>query len=175
MKNHSRKRPLAEKPDACRLWRDNHDELMEICQKSGRKPAEELRDIVDEGLRARRASANGQRALQPNEGAPIGNGVGMAQGIQNLSEQHESQNRILAEISRHLREHYGLLLEVLAGAYGARRLIWNHVVEARLRQSGLTPDQIRQQFEMEAKAWNAERDSIADLLEEAIRSLPPAK
>jgi hypothetical protein len=44
-----------------------------------------------------------------------------------------------------------------------------------LRKAGHAPEQIKAQFEAEAKAWNAERDKTADMLEQAIKSLPPAK
>ena len=36
-------------------------------------------------------------------------------------------------------------------------------------------EQIKAQFEAEAKGWNAERDKTADMLEQAIRNLPPPK
>ena len=178
MKNY---RPLASQASSFRLYGDNYEEVMEICRMSERKPAEELRDLIDEALRARRASSGQAR---PEMQAPEPNSEGVDGRLQQLIEQNEEFKQNLREmvdhsrvesqtLTRELREYYGLLLEVLAGSYGARRLVWKYVAETALRQSGCAPEQIKAQFEAEAKAWNAERDKIADTLEQAIRSLPP--
>jgi hypothetical protein len=165
MKNNGRL--IASQPLTCRFWQDNYDELMKLCEGSGRKPNEEVRELVDEALRARRAGANGQPASQPHEPEDELN-----RKLQQLIEQNRAQSQ---HLTRELREYYGLLLEVLAGSYGARRLIWNYVAEPMLRKAGHAPEQIKAQFEAEAKAWNTERDKTADMLEQAIKSLPPAK
>jgi hypothetical protein len=122
---------------------------------------------------ARRATANGQPLAQPREtGTPAESDGEVYRTLQQSLEQYRAQS---LHLTRELREYYGLLLEVLAGSYGARRLIWNYIAEPRLRQAGHTPEQIKAQFEAEAKAWNAERDKTADMLEQAIRNLPPPK
>lgn len=173
MKNNSYYRPLSGQASSFRMFEDNYDEVMKLCQASGRKPAEELRDLIDEALRARRASADGQPDTQPHEaGTPAENGGDLHRMLEQSLEQYKAQSQ---HLTRELREYYGLLLEVLAGSYGARRLVWNYVAEPRLRQAGHTPEQIKAQFEAEAKGWNAERDKTADMLEQAIRNLPPPK
>jgi hypothetical protein len=172
MKNNSYYRPLSSQASSFRMFEDNYAEVMKLCQASGRKPAEELRDLIDEALRAR-AAVNSQPGTQSHEtGAPAENGGDLHQTLQQSLEQYRAQSQ---HLTRELREYYGLLLEVLAGSYGARRLIWNYIAEPRLRQAGHTPEQIRAQFEAEAKGWNAERDKTADMLEQAIRNLPPPK
>lgn len=64
---------------------------------------------------------------------------------------------------------------MLGASYAARQLIWRYVVDPRLRQAGYSAEKITAQFEAEANAWNAERDKMADMLEEALRNLPPPK
>lgn len=172
MKNSSYYRPLSGQASSFRMFEDNHDEVMKLCQASGRKPAEELRDLIDEALRARRAVAGEQPGVQSHEnGVPADNGD-LRRMIEQSLEQYRAQSQ---HLTRELREYYGLLLEVLAGSYGARRLVWNYIAEPRLRQAGHTPEQIKAQFEAEARGWNAERDKTADMLEQAIRNLPPPK
>ena len=165
MKNNGRL--IASLPLTCRFWQDNHDELMKLCEASGRKPNEEVRDLVDEALRARRAAGGA-----PSPPPPVEAEDGLDHKLNELIEQHKAQNQ---HLTRELREYYGLLLVALAGSYGARQLIWNYVAEPRLRQAGQSPEQIAARFEAEAKVWNAERDKTADLLEQALRNLPPPK
>lgn len=166
MKNNLQNRPLAAQPAACRLWQDNYDALMAICQESGRKPAEELRDLIDEALRSRRGATNGQPGAQAES----------AGELQQMLRQALDQYKAHAQhLTREMREYYGLLLEVLGASYAARQLIWRYVADPRLRQAGYSPEKIAAQFEAEAKAWNAERDSMADMLEQALRNLPPPK
>lgn len=173
MKNNSYYRPLSGQASSFRMFEDNYDEVMKLCQASGRKPAEELRDLIDEALRARRAANGEQAGIQSLENeTPAENGGDLHRTLQQSLEQYRAQSQ---HLTRELREYYGLLLEVLAGSYGARRLIWNYIAEPRLRQAGHTPEQIKAQFEAEAKGWNAERDKTADMLEQAIRNLPPPK
>lgn len=170
MKNNSYYRPLASQSSSFRLFEDNYDEVMKLCQASSRKPAEELRELIDESLRARRGAANG---IQPREtGAPAERSGELQQMLQQALEQYKAQAQ---HLTREMREYYGLLLEVLGAAYGARRLIWGYLAEPRLRQAGYSPEKIKAQFEAEEKAWNAERDSMADMLEQALRNLPSPK
>lgn len=168
-------RPLAAQPASFRPYEDNYEELMRLCQASGRKPAEELRDLLHEGLQARRQN-HGDGSLPAQQ--PSLNGATM-NDMDNLLRQvlqtNSEQTNLILALTRHLREQYGLLLEVLAGAYGARQLAWSYLAEPSLREAGLTPEQINSRFEEERQRWNAERDVTADLLEQAIQSLPSAQ
>jgi hypothetical protein len=58
MKNNAQGRLLAQ-TCSCRPYQDNYDEVMKICEETGRKPAEVLRDALDEWLLMRRAAATG--------------------------------------------------------------------------------------------------------------------
>jgi len=64
-----------------------------------------------------------------------------------------------------------MILETLAGAYGARYLIWKYVAVPALYKEGLTREQIHQRYLEEGKIWNAERDKAADIIEEGIRNI----
>lgn len=164
-KEKNQSRPLASQPTSFRPYQDNYNEVMKLCETSGRKPAEELRDLLNEALKARQQSIEAQLTSQSslNEIESF-----LSQILQASSE----QSNLVLSLTRHLREQYGLLLEVLAGAYGARQIMWTFLAEASLREAGLTPEQIRLRFEEERRKWNAERDTTADLLEQAIQSLP---
>jgi hypothetical protein len=173
MKNNSYYRPLASQSSSFRLFEDNYDEVMKLCQAGGRKPAEELRELIDEALRARRGATDGQPGARPREsGAPAEGDSELHRTLRQALDQYKAQTQ---HLTRELREYYGLLLEALGASYGARQLIWRYVAEPRLRQAGCSPEKIAAQFEAEAKAWNAERDSMADMLEQALRNLPPSK
>jgi len=173
MKNNSYYRPLASQSSSFRLFEDNYDEVMKLCQAGGRKPAEELRELIDEALRARRGATNSQPGAPPSEtGTPAKSDGELHRMLKQAFEQYKAQSQ---HLTREMREYYGLLLEVLGASYGARRLIWSYVAEPRLRQAGYSPERVKAQFEAEEKAWNAERDSMADMLEQALRNLPPPK
>jgi hypothetical protein len=78
---------------------------------------------------------------------------------------------MILALTRHQREQYALLLEILASAYGVRQIAWTYLAEPSLRELGLSPEQIRMRLEEEHQKCNAERDVTADLLERAIQSL----
>ena len=53
MKETNGKRTLASQPFSFNAYEDNYGAVMALCEASGRKPAEELRDLLDEGISAR--------------------------------------------------------------------------------------------------------------------------
>jgi hypothetical protein len=176
METRNNNRTLSSQTSSQRLYEDDHDEISRICRENGRKPAEEIRDLVSEALRARH---NPPPSL--NE---------MMQTLQQLVEQNrlaneryerllekyeglEEQNAGLKQgLIQNLREFYAILLETLSASIGARRLTWNYVAYTVLKQSGFTDEQIKQRYEAEKKAWIDEKDKIADALEEAIQRMP---
>lgn len=169
-KEKNQSRPLASQPTSFRPYQDNYNEVMKLCEASGRKPAEELRDLLDEALKARQQSIEAHLTSQPSLNGSAINEI--ESFLNQILRANSEQSNLVLSLTRHLREQYGLLLEVLAGAYGARQIMWTFLAEASLREAGLTPEQIRLRFEDERRKWNAERDTTADLLEQAIQSLP---
>lgn len=173
MKAATRKRAVAPQTFSFHPYEENYPEVMDICEASGRKPAEELRDLLDEALRARRAGTNrgdGAGASPPPGTEEMAELAGL---LRQVLQKSGSQTDMIQGLARHLREQYGLLLETLAGAYGARHLVWKYVAEGALREEGLAPEEIRQRLAEELKAANAERDTAADMLEQAIGNLDP--
>jgi hypothetical protein len=169
------KRTLAAQPFSFNAYEDNYGAVMALCEASGRKPAEELRDLLDEGIRARK-----KRDGESPESATITTGqhtqredeiAKLVQVIQQLVRKATLHNDMMLRIALHLREQYGMVLESVAAGYAARHLIWKYVVEGMLRDEGLSPEQIIQRLEEERRTWNSERDQAADLLEQAIRNL----
>jgi hypothetical protein len=169
------KRTLASQPFSFNAYEDNYGSVMALCEASGRKPAEELRDLLDEGISAR-LSRNGesskaiaagseQQALSKDDFAQL------VQAFQQLVQKTSLHNDLLLRVVLHLREQYGMVLESVAAGYAARHLIWKYVIGGMLRDEGISPEQIMQRLDEERRTWNAERDQAADLLEQAIRNL----
>jgi hypothetical protein len=175
VKEASNKRTLAAQPFSFNAYEDNYGVVMALCEASGRKPAEELRDLLDEGIRARKRRngdfiettiiETGQQVQRDSDNAQL------VQVIQQLVQKATLHNDMMQRITLHLREQYGMVLESVAAGYAARHLIWKYIVEGILRDEGLSPEQIMQRLEEERRTWNAERDQAADLLEQAIRNL----
>jgi hypothetical protein len=169
------KRTLASQPFSFNAYEDNYGAVMALCEASGRKPAEELRDLLDEGINARLSrSGEGSRAVAVGSAQQTlskDDTVQLAQELQQLVQKTSLQNDTLLRVVLHLREQYGMVLESVAAGYAARHLIWKYVIEGMLRDEGLSPEQIMQRLDAERRTWNAERDQAADLLEQAIRSL----
>lgn len=173
------KRMLAAQPFSFNAYDDNYGAVMAMCEASGRKPAEELRDLLDEGISARmRHSGEDPEATAAEAGQQAqgkDNIAHLAQVIQQLVQKASLHNDMLLRIAFHLREQYGMVLESVAAGYAARHLIWKYVIEGILRDEGLSPEQIMQRLDEERRTWNAERDRAADLLEQAIRNLGPGR
>jgi hypothetical protein len=177
METRNNNRPLSSQTSSQRLYEDDHDEISRICRETGRKPAEEIRDLVNEAMSARRnppPSINEimQMLQQLVEQNRLAN-----ERYERLIEKYErleEQNSSLKQgLIQNLREFYAILLETLSASIGARRLAWNYVAYTVLKQSGSTDEQIKQRYEAEKKAWIDEKDNIADALEEAIKKMAP--
>lgn len=171
------KRTLASQPFSFKAYEDNYSVVMALCEASGHKPGEELRDLLDEGIRARiRNNSEGQGAATTGVGRQAeseGEITQLIQVVQQLVQKTTLQTDMMLRIALHLREQYGMVLEAVAAGYSARHLIWKYVVGGMLREEGLSPEQIVQRFDEDRRTWNAERDQAADVLEQAIRNLGP--
>jgi hypothetical protein len=146
---------------------DNYDEVMKICEETGRKPAEVLRDAIDEWLLMRRASAAGNTAPPSNDRqsdleAKIEE---LRQDIGRLAERHEELTRSIDYVQR--RDH-GYLLEIFMAAYGTRDLMWRDISN-RMRQGRQTPESIQVQYEAFEQEWNAQCDATAERIKDIIR------
>ena len=154
-KNEASNRPMAPHSSSLRLYKDNYDDITTICRHTGRKQAEEIRDLVDEALLARR----------------LGYGGGLLFILNKYEELLDRNTREKQSLTLNMREFYGLLLETLAASIGARRMSWNYLARTVLKQSGYSDDQIGDRYEAEMQACVEERDLIADELEQAMDGL----
>jgi hypothetical protein len=106
-------RSLASQPTSFRPYEDNYQELMQLCQQSGRKPAEELRDLVDEGLKVRRQNG-GENTVPPKQilidSAKADEFVEL---VRHALRTGSEQTEMILALTRHQREQYALLLEIL--------------------------------------------------------------
>src|SRR5262249_16968629 len=164
MKNNNQGRLLAQ-TCSCRPYQDNYDEVMRICEETGRKPAEVLRDALDEWLLMRRAAATAAAPppddLQSDIEAKIEE---LRHDIRRLAERHEELARSIDYVQR--RDH-GYLLEIFMAAYGGRDLIWRDISN-RMRQGKQTPESIQTQYEAFEREWNAQCDATADRIKDVI-------
>ncbi len=162
-------------PFTFKAYEDNYGFVMALCEASGRTSSEELRDLLDEAIRARMNDngAGSQPAATGIAQPSSGEISQLTQLLQQVVDNTTLNNDMIQGVALHLREQYGMTLEAVAAGYSARHLIWKYVVEAMLRDEGLSPDQIMRRLEDERRTWNAERDQVADVLEQAIRNLSP--
>lgn len=171
------KRTIASQPFSFKAYEDNYGVVMALCEESGRKPGEELRDLLDEAIssRMKRDGAGSLPATTVDGQLPPGETTQLVQVLQQLAQKATLNNDMMMRIALHLREQYGMVLEAVAAGYSARHLIWKYVVEGMLRDEGLSPEQIMRRLDEERRTWNAERDQAADVLEQAIRSIAPGR
>jgi hypothetical protein len=177
MDTRNNNRPLSSQTSSQRLYEDDHDEISRMCRESGRKPAEEIRDLVSEALSARRNPQAGVNEIMQTLQQLVEQNRPANERYERLLERYEQLDernaRLKQGLIQNLREFYAILLETLSASIGARRLAWNYVAYTVLKQSGSTDDQIKQRYEAEKKAWIDEKDNIARALEEAIKKMPP--
>jgi len=177
MDTRSNNRPLSSQTSSQRLYEDDHDEISRICREGGRKPAEEIRDLVSEALSARRNPQAGVNEIMQTLQQLVEQNRLANERYERLLEKYEQLDernaRLKQGLIQNLREFYAILLETLSASIGARRLAWNYVAYTVLKQSGSTDEQIKQRYEAEKKAWIEEKDNIARALEEAIKKMPP--
>ncbi len=170
-------RSLSSQTSSQRLYEDDHDEISRICRETGRKPAEEIRDLVSEALSARRNPQAGTNEIMETLQQLVEQNRLANERYERLLEKYEQLDernaRLKQGLVQNLREFYAILLETLSASIGARRLAWNYVAYTVLKQSGSTDEQIKQRYEAEKKAWIDEKDNIARALEEAIKKMPP--
>lgn len=144
---------LSDHPVSFRPYKENFEDVAKICEQSGRKPSEEIRELLNEALRARQEQDK--------------NGSDLDSLITTISRQTDW----IQKLAQHAQQEYGLLLEVLASGYGARSVVWKYIAEPLLLRSGLSKEQIVERYEQECAGWNGERDSTAELIEKAIKDL----
>jgi thymidylate synthase len=166
MNNNTHNRLLASQSSSFRQYAENYDEVVKICEETGRKPAEILRDAIDEWLFMRRsASAGGASTKQEQNGDLAAKIEELRLTVERLVEQIEALAQSFDYVQR--RDH-GYLLEIFLAAYGARDLIWRDVSN-RMRQGKQTPESIQKQYEALQHEWNAQCDATADQIQEIIR------
>jgi hypothetical protein len=164
MNDNSHNRLLASQSSSFRLYAENHDEVKKICEGTGRKAAEVLRDAVDEWLLARRAGAAGGATTQGPNNDLAAEVEELRRAVGRLAEQYEALARNIDYAQR--RDH-GYLLEIFLAAYGARDLIWRDVSN-RMRQGKQTPESIQKQYEALEREWNAQCNALADRIKDII-------
>lgn len=164
MSDNPHNRLLASQSSSFRQYAENYDEVMNICKNTGRKPADVLRDAIDEWLLARRASASGDSTAQGLKNGLAAEVEEIRHAVERLAEQCQELARNIDYVQR--RDH-GYLLQIFLAAYGARDLIWRDVSN-RMRQGKQTPELIQMQYEALEQEWNAQCNTLADRIKDII-------
>jgi hypothetical protein len=167
MNNNSHNRLLASQSSSFRQYAENFAEINKICEDTGRRPAEVLRDAIDEWLCMRRDAATGGKASvqQPQHYEIAAKIEDLQKTIDRLIEQTE---RLTRNFDYAQRRDHGYLLEIFLAAYGARDLIWRDVSK-RMFKGNQTPESIQKQYEALELEWSEQCDATADKIQEIIR------
>jgi hypothetical protein len=170
------------------------DQLQKLCETTGQKPGEAIRELVDEALRARR-----------NALSDVGRDAGwLVDTLQQVVEQNRQlvelnralfdENRTIADRSENVleacedtREHadslnyglkqnfhvfYAILLQTLFASLSSRRMAWNYVARTVLEASGVSDEEMTRRYEYEVKAAVMEGNDIAKAAEESVGRAP---
>jgi len=101
------KRTIASQPFSFKAYEDNYGFVMGLCEESGRKPGEELRDLLDEGIRAR-MNRNGEGSHQAPAGIeqPTPGEINqLTQALQQLVQKTTLTNDMMMRIALHFVLH----------------------------------------------------------------------
>lgn len=167
MNSNAHNRLLASQSSSFRQYAENYDEIIKICEETGRKPADVLRDAIDEWLLMRRATAASGAASTNQEGKSdiYAKTEELRHAVERLADQYE---KLAQSIDYAQRRDHGYLLEIFLAAYGARDLMWRNISN-RMRQGKQTPESIQKQYEALEREWNAQCNATADKIQEIIR------
>jgi hypothetical protein len=175
-------RPLSSETFSQQLYQDDCVEILRLSQETAREPAELIREIISEGLSARRRQMTvmtgilqslrqlvdqNRLLIEQNRSAKEAN-ERLQVRVELAEERWESLKRSLIQ---NLREFYGLQLENLGATIATKNLVWNYVVQVILDQSGCTREEMEQKYTEEKKKAIDERESIALALEQAAENL----
>ena len=167
MNGNSHNRLLASQSSSFRQYAENYDEVIRICEETGRKPAEVLRDAIDEWLLMRQATVTGgdASAKQEQKSDLAAKIEELRHAVDRLADQYE---KLAQTIDYAQRRDHGYLLEIYLAAYGARDLMWRDISN-RMRQGKQTPESILAQYEAFEREWNAQCNATADRIKDVIR------
>jgi hypothetical protein len=114
MNKNSNNRLFATQSSSFRQYAENYDEVIKICEETGRKPAEVLRDAIDEWLCMRRSvvAGNGSSIPHAQRGEIYAKKEELQRSIDQLTEQYE-------KLAQNL-----YMNEILIAVYGAINLLW---------------------------------------------------
>jgi hypothetical protein len=167
MKSNSHNRLLTPTPSAFRMYEDNYKDFMSICGEEGRKPAEVLRDAIDEWLQMHRAKVIGGDSPPKDErlesvGAKIDD-------LQRTADQlNEKLDELISSFDFVRRRDHAYLLEIFMCAYGARDLLWKYISN-KMRGTRQTPESIETRYQAMEQEWSDKTNSLIDRIRTIVR------
>jgi hypothetical protein len=167
MKNNSHHRLLTPTPSAFRMYEENYKDFMSICGEERRKPAELLRDAIDEWLQIRRAAAIGGGSPLKDERLES-----VEAKIDELRRTVDQLNEKLDELSASFdfvrRRDHAYLLEIFMCAYGARDILWKYISN-KMRGTRQPPESIETQYQAMEQEWSDKTNSLIDRIRTIVR------
>src|SRR5262245_53022857 len=110
MNSNSHNRLLASQSSSFRQYAENYDEVIRICEETGRKPAEVLRDAIDEWLLMRQATvAGGDASAKQEQKSDLAAKIEeLRHAVDRLADQYEKDRKSTRLNSSHLGISYAV-------------------------------------------------------------------
>ena len=153
-----RKRTVSSQTFSFRPYEDSYAEVMSICEANGRNPTDELRDLIDEGLRARHFPPGANPDLDK-----------LLEALQQITQITSAHTDMIARLAQDQREQSAISAEAMEAAFGARYLIWKYVAEPILYKEGLDSKEIIQRRIRELEIPQDERIKMLRTIEEIYK------
>jgi hypothetical protein len=166
MNNNSHNRLFASQSSSFRQYAENYDEVIKICEETGRKPAEVLRDAIDEWLCMRRAGMTGSD--EPPQHEQKLDIYATFEEIQRSIGQLTEQIEKLAESYNYVQQRdHGYLIEILTASYGARNMLWREIANM-MRKGNHTEESIQKQYNNLEAEWRTQTNTIMEEISKII-------
>jgi hypothetical protein len=151
MNKESHNRLFAQQSSSFRQYAENYEEITRICEETGRKPAEVLRDAIDEWICMRRAGvfSNAASAQYSPNSDSYAKFEEIQRAIERLIQKIDKLTESYEDVEQ--RDH-GYLLEILMASYAARDMIWMEISN-RMRLGKHTEEEIQSRYNALEQEW----------------------
>jgi hypothetical protein len=149
------------------MYEENYKDFMSICGEEGRKPAEVLRDAIDEWLQMRHATAIGGDS--PPKDERLESVEAKIDDLRRAIDQlNEKLDELIASFDFVTRRDHAYLLEIFMCAYGARDIVWKYISN-KMRGSKQAPESIETQYQAMEQEWSDKTNCLIDRIRTIVR------
>ncbi len=166
MNKDSHNRLFAQQSSSFRQYAENYEEITRICEETGRKPAEVLRDAIDEWICMRRSGVfNTATSAQNSQNSDsYAKFEEIQRAIERLIEKIDKLTESYTDVEQ--RDH-GYLLEILMASYAARDMIWMEISN-QMRLGKQTEEEIQRRYNTLEQEWRERTIAKIDDIREII-------